>query len=143
MNCVLFGHLSVTVDVQHHPMSHVLPFDIIALIIVIEQRHKSEVSHNLIPSYRSASSKKGFVKLLKGRPKVVNYIPKILYKLSYNNDDHDHLLFQISSQQFLISTPHNHRFASGLFPDDCVSTIQTSSYHRYRPLKKTLSKSLV
>ena len=61
------------------------------------------------PIIHLASSKKGFVKLLiKGRPKVVNYIHKLMNEVSHNNDDRDesddHLLFQTSSQQFLVST---------------------------------------
>ena len=43
----------------------------------------------------------GYVKLLKGRPKVVNYIHKLMYEVY-----------------------------TGLFPDNCVSTLYASSYHR-------------
>ena len=41
-----------------------------------------------------ASSRKGFVKLLKSRPDIVNYIHKVTYKVSRNDDD-DHLLSAI------------------------------------------------
>ena len=44
----------------------------------------------------SSSSKKGFVKLLKSRPDAINYIRKLTYEVSDNNDD-DHLLSPILS----------------------------------------------
>jgi hypothetical protein len=95
-------------------MSPVLPFDIIALIIDIVGENKDTkllkelalVSHSFLhicskhlfatvelhdadPTIRVASSKKGFVKLLKSRPDVVNYIRKLTYKVKYmGNDDH-------------------------------------------------------
>ena len=47
-----------------------------------------------------ASLKKGFVKLLKSRPNVVNYIRKLAYNGKCN--DHDHLLSPILSN-FLLS----------------------------------------
>ena len=120
-------------DVQHSTimMSPVLPFDIISLIIDIVGENRDTnllkeltlVSHSFhqicgkhlfaivelhdaLPEYHVASSKKGFVKLLKNRPDVVKYIRKLTYKVSSNNriqscspgptypsfDNDDHLL---------------------------------------------------
>ena len=86
--------------------SGVLPFDIIALIIDIVGEKKdinllkelalvshsflhicnkhlfaSVELHDAIPICHPASSKKGFVKLLKSRPGVVKYIRKLTYKV--------------------------------------------------------------
>jgi hypothetical protein len=100
-------------------MSTVLNFDIIALIIDIVGENKDTtllkelalVSHSFLQICSKhlfatinlhdatsrphvASSKEGFLKLLKSRPDVVNYIRKLTYKVSYptrpsfNNDDH-------------------------------------------------------
>ena len=101
-------------------MSPVLPFDIFALIIDIAGENEDTnllkelalVSHSfhLICSKHLfatvdlhdknsdyvASSKKGFVKLVKSRPNVVNYIRKLMYKVDHNHDD-DHLLSPILS----------------------------------------------
>ena len=91
-------------------MSSVLPFDIIDLIIDIVGENEDTnllkklalVSHSLlhisskhlfatvelhdaIPKHHVASSKKGFVKLLKSRPDVVRYIRKLKYKIEYNH----------------------------------------------------------
>ena len=98
-------------------MSPVLPLDIIALVIDIVGENKDTnllkelalVSHSVlqicnkhlfatvelhdaVPNYHVASSKKGFVKLLKSRPDVVRYIRKLTYKVtptypSFDNDD--------------------------------------------------------
>ena len=101
-------------------MSSVLPYDIVAQIIdnVGENndinliKDLALVSHSFhqictkhlfatidlyddIPM-RRASSKKGFVKLLKSRPDVVKYIRELTYHVSHNNDD-DHLLSPILS----------------------------------------------
>jgi hypothetical protein len=87
-------------------MPSVLPFDIIEQIIDIvgEKKHTyllkelALVSHSFlqicskhlfatiklhdaVPMYHIASSKKGFVKLLKSRPDVVKYIRKLTYKV--------------------------------------------------------------
>ena len=129
-------------------MPFVLPFDIIALIIDIVGENKdtnllkdlSLVSHSFHQicskhlfatvelhdadwDYHLASSKKGFVKLIKSRPDVVNYIRKLTYKVGYTYEvEHigrspfvfppthsrtarmiySHLSFQISSVQFLV-----------------------------------------
>ena len=45
--------------------------------------------HDPDPIHHLASPKKGFVKLLKGRSKVVNYIHILMYEVSRNNDDSD------------------------------------------------------
>ena len=101
-------------------MSPDLPFDIIALIIDIIGENKetdllkilalvSHSFHQICSKYlfaivdlhnansgrssssRLASSKMGFVKLLKSRPDVVKYIRKLNYHLRIGYDD-DHLL---------------------------------------------------
>ena len=91
-------------------MSPVLPFDIIALIIDNVGENKDTnllkelalVSHSFLqisskhlfatvelhdanPLCHQASSKKGFVKLLKSKPDVVKYIRNLTYKLGINN----------------------------------------------------------
>ena len=93
-------------------MSSVLPFDIIVLIIDIVGENKdinllkelALVSHSFLqtcskhlfatislrdagPRNHFASSKKGFVKLLRSRPDVVKYIRKLTYEVGYNNSD--------------------------------------------------------
>ena len=92
-------------------MSPVLPFDIFALIIDIVGENKDTdllkrlalVSHSFLQicskhlfatielhdAYldQLASSKKGFVKLLRSRPDVVNYIRKLTYKVTYKYDN--------------------------------------------------------
>ena len=100
-------------------MFSVLPFDITALIIDIVGENKdinflkelALVSHSFQQicskhlfatvdlhgrdtnqSPRLASSKKGFLKLVKSRPNVVNYICKLTYKVmpvSFNSDFND------------------------------------------------------
>jgi hypothetical protein len=101
-------------------MSPALLFDVIALIIDIIAENKDTdllkdlalVSHsfhqicskhifatvelrNANPDYDIASSKKGFVKLLKSRPDVVKYIRKLTYRVDYNINNDDHLLSPI------------------------------------------------
>ena len=102
-------------------MSSVLPFDIIALIIDIVGENEDAnllkelalVSHSFLQicskhlfatvelhdavrKQHIASSKKGFVKLLKSRPEAVNYIRKLTYKVSHHrSNDEDHLLSPI------------------------------------------------
>ena len=104
-------------------MSPVLPFDVIALIIdIVGENEDTEllkklalVSHSFHQIcikhlfanvdlhdakpiiHHVASSKKGFVKLVKSRPNVVNYIRKLTYETSRNNPDDDHLLAPILS----------------------------------------------
>ena len=108
-------------------MSPDLPFDIIPLIIDIVGENKDTdllkelalVSHSfhaicikhlfaIVHLYSAtpllASSKKGFVKLLKSRPEIVKYIRKLTYNVEYNEDDDDHPSFYISSQHFLVWT---------------------------------------
>ena len=109
--------LPMKFDLQHSTMSPVLPFDIISLIIDIVGENKDTnllkelalVSHSFlqicskhlfatvelhdaVPDYHVASSKKGFVKLLKSRPDVVKYIRKLTYKVAptYPSFDNDH-----------------------------------------------------
>jgi hypothetical protein len=90
-------------------MSPVFPFDIVALIIDVVGENKDTkllkelalVSHSFlkicnkhlfttialhdaVPNWR-ASSKNGFVKLLKSRPDIVKYIRKLTYNVSQNN----------------------------------------------------------
>jgi hypothetical protein len=110
-NSCLYSRLSYHV-VQHSTMSTVLNFDIIALIIDIVGENKDTnllkelalVSHSFLQicskhlfatvDLHIASSKERFLKLLKSRPDVVNYIRKLTYKVNYptrpsfNNDDH-------------------------------------------------------
>jgi hypothetical protein len=103
-------------------MSPVLPFDIIDLIIDIIGENKDtnllkelalvsysflQMSskhlfavvelHNAAPKRGVASSKKGFVKLLKSRPDVVKYIRKLKYKGDFGINDDDRLLSPILS----------------------------------------------
>ena len=100
-------------------MSPVLPFDIITLIVDIVGENKdtdllkelalvsyfflhicskhifSTVElHDADPDYHVASSKKGFVKLLRSRPDVANYIRKLTYKVKWFNTD-DRLLSSV------------------------------------------------
>ena len=97
---------------RHFAMSSVLHYDIIAQIIDIVGenydinliKELALVSHSFnqicgkhlfatvdlyddIP-IKQASSKKGFVKLLKRRPEVVKYIRKLTYNLEYNDSFH-------------------------------------------------------
>jgi len=62
--------------------------------------------HNADPDNHVASSKKGFVKLLKSRPDVVKYIRKLIYTMGYATTKIicSHPAFQISFEQFLVST---------------------------------------
>ena len=112
-------------------MSSVLPFDIIALIIDIVGENKDTkllkelalVSYSFLqicskhlfaavelhdafnfPMCQVASSKKGFVKLLKSRPDVVKYIRKLTYKVDSIYKD-DYLLSPILPK-FLRTIPH-------------------------------------
>ena len=107
-------------------MSPVLPFDVLVLIIDFVGENKDTnllrelalVSHSFlqicskhlfatvelrdaIPNYL-ASSKRGFIKLLKSRPDVINYIRKLRYMVTCNSDD-DHLLLPLLSK-FLPTT---------------------------------------
>ena len=114
---------------ERSTMSPTLPFDVIELIIDIvgENKHTyllNELAlvshsfhqicikhlfanihlHDAVPNYRLVSSKKGFVKLVKSRPNVVDYIRKLTYKVSGDNyGDDDHLLSPILSN-FLPTT---------------------------------------
>ena len=96
--------VTTSFDVQHSTMSPVLPFDVIALIIDVVGENEDTnllkklalvshsflqicskhlfatvVLHDAVPTHLLASSKKGFVKLLKSRPDVVKYIRKFIY----------------------------------------------------------------
>ena len=118
-------------------MSAVLPFDIIALIIDIVGENKDKnilkelalVSHSFHqicskhlfatvelhdanPRHRAASSKKGFVKLLKSRPDVVSYIRVLTYRMRYDNR------YRLS--QFSPTHPNHPSFDSD---DDLLSPI--------------------
>jgi hypothetical protein len=113
-----------------------LPFEIIALIIDIVGENEDTnllkelalVSHSFlqicskhlfatveihdaipIPKHRIASSKEGFIKLLKSRPNVVKYIRNLVCIVmcaitSTTTIIYSHPSFQISSEQFLVST---------------------------------------
>ena len=106
-------------DVQHSTKSPDLPFDIIALIIdtvgeyndtnLLKELALVSYSflqictkhlfatvdlHDAFPEHHVASSKKGFVKLLKSRPDVVKYIRNLTYKVTprsklYPTSDND------------------------------------------------------
>ena len=114
------------------------PFDIIALIVdIVGENNETDllrklalVSHSLnqicskhlfaVDLYNAtsllASSKKGFVKLLKSRPEVVKYIRKLKYNVIFNGDDDD-LLSPILLNflpTFSRLESHNHRFTLGL-----------------------------
>jgi hypothetical protein len=122
---------TMSFNVQHSTMSPFFPFDIIALIIDIVGENKDAnllkelalVSHSFLQicskhlfstvelhdayQYKHvASSKKGFVKLLKSRPDVGNYIRKLTYRVGYYSptdpsfDNDDHLLSPILSNFF-------------------------------------------
>ena len=125
-----------------------LPFDIIALIIdTVEEKKDTNLLkklalvshcfhqicskhlfatvelHDADSDSSLASSKKGFVKLLRSRPDIVNYISKHTYTMNIKYDNHplshlslishppiqvtrmicSHPSFQISSEQFLVS----------------------------------------
>ena len=101
-------------------MSPVLPFDIYALIIdvvgenkdtrllkklalVSHSFHQICIKHLFANVELHAYSKKGFVTLLKSRPNIVDYILKLTYKVSGNNNGDDHLLSPILSN-FLPTT---------------------------------------
>jgi hypothetical protein len=101
-------------NIQHIQQSTMLPvlhFDIIALIIDIIAENKDKnfykeltlVSnsflhicrkhlfatielHDASPGFHIASSKKGFLKLLKSRPDIVEYIHEPTYKVGNNNN---------------------------------------------------------
>ena len=107
------SHFLMKSDIQYSTMSPVLPFDVIALIIdIVGENNDTDILkelalvahsfhqicikhlfanvdlHDAKPKYHLVSSKKGFVKLVKSRPNVVNYIRKLTYKVSGDNDDH-------------------------------------------------------
>ena len=92
-------------------MSPFLPFDVIALIIDIVGENKDTdllkrlalVSHSFLQicskhlfatvklhddEFHVTSSKKAFIKLLRSRPDVVNYIRKLTYLVEYDNRSH-------------------------------------------------------
>jgi hypothetical protein len=142
-------------------MSPVLPFDIIALIIDIVGENKDTdllkelalVSHSFFQICRKqlfanvelhdtvprchwqiASSKKGFLKLLKSRPDVVNCIRKLTYKVSHNspnNDDHllSPILRTIPRLNCLTITASDLDWNTLNFPDIRVPSPHSSSYH--------------
>ena len=108
-------------------MSPVLPFDIFSLIIDIAGENEDTnflkelalVSHSFhqicikhlfadvelydVDLNYFTSSKKGFLKLVKSRPNVVNYIRRLTYRASGDNNGEDHLLSHILSN-FLPTT---------------------------------------
>ena len=70
-------------------MSPVHPYDIIKELALVSRSFHRICNKHLFATIdlhdegpmRRASSKKGFVKLLKRRPEVVKYIHKLLYKV--------------------------------------------------------------
>ena len=125
--------MSFNLNAQYATMSPVLPFDITALIIdIVGENNDTNLLkelalishsfhqicskhifatvelHDVDRNYHVASSKKGFVKLLRSRPDVVKYIRKLTYHVncnfqslrispthpSFNNDNH-HLLSSV------------------------------------------------
>ena len=115
-------------------MSSVLPFDIINLIIDIVGENEDTnllkelalVSHSFlqscskhlfatvelhdaVPMCHVASSKKGFVKLLKSRPDVVRYIRKLTYQVGYNN--------HFQSRQFSPTYVNDDRLLATILPN--------------------------
>ena len=95
-------------------MSPVLPFDIFALIIdivgenkdtkllkelalVSHSLHKICIKHLFANVDLHTYSKKAFVKLVKSRPNIVNYIRKLTYKVTGKKNGDDHLLSPILS----------------------------------------------
>ena len=107
-------------------MSPILPFDVIALIIDIiggiqdknSLKELSLVSHCYVQICRKhlfatvklhsahsqlklASSKRGFAKLLKSTPDVVNYIRKLTYEVRDKTGSDDHLVSPMILSNFL------------------------------------------
>ena len=155
------GHRHCHAQSEHSTMSPVLPFDVIALIIDIVGENKdidllkelALVSHSLhqicikhlfaninlhdavtVPNYHLASSKKGFLKLVKSRPNIVNYIRKLTYRVSardYRDEDHllSPILPTISHLNYLKISASNWNWDSPDFPDISVSSPYQSSYH--------------
>ena len=102
-------------------MSSVLPFDIITEIIdIVGENNDTNLLkelalvsrsflhicskhlfasielHDAVPRYQIASSKRGFLKLLKSRPSVIKYIRKLTYREEYHNPnllEDDRVLF--------------------------------------------------
>ena len=118
--------IKLKLNIQHSTMSPILPLEIFALIIDIagvnEDRNLlkelslvSHSFHQICSKHLFAtddlhdstfhdsiwayvpSSKKGFVKLVKIRPNVVNYIRKLMYKVGHNSNE-DCLLSPILSK---------------------------------------------
>ena len=117
--CGLYSASTMSSNVQYATMSPFLHFDITALIIDVvgedndtdllkELALVSHSFHEICSKHLFAtvdlhdgngnysSSKKGFVKLVKSRPNVVNYIRKLTYEPSRDNNG-DHLLAPILS----------------------------------------------
>ena len=107
--------LPMKFDFQHSTMTPVLPLEIIGLIIDIVGENEDTnllkelalVSHYFLQicskhlfatvELHDASSKKGFVKLLKSRPDVVKYIRELTYIVGFKINEDDHLLSPILS----------------------------------------------
>ena len=119
-------------NVRHSTTSPILPFDIITLIIDIVGENQDKnllkelalVSHYFLQICSKhlfatvelhASSKKGFVKLVKSRPDVVKYIRNLTYKVNSHNNDDDHLLSPILSN-FLPSISRLKRLTITVLP---------------------------
>ena len=150
-------------------MSPVLPFDIIALIIDIVGENKDKnllqelalVSqfflqicskylfstaelHDAVPKRHIASSKKGFVKLLKSRPDVVKYIRKLTYKMENNNPFHSPQISPTNSSlvndDYLLS-PILPNFLRTIAHLDCLTI--TASKLDWNTLDSSLTSALL
>ena len=129
--------VTFTQVVQHSTMSSIFPFDIIALIIDIVGEYNDTLLlkdltlvshsfhqicskylfatvelHDADPEYHIASSKRGFVKLLKNRPDVVNYIRELTYNVGYAGD-------VVRSQSLIFPSAHHDEdyLLSPILPD--------------------------
>ena len=123
-------------NVQHSTMSPVLPFDIIALIIdnVGEDdtnilKELALVSHSFLEisskylfatielhdadsKHHVASSKKGFVKLLRSKPDVVKYIRNLTY-----NIERDHVQSQLPQFSPHLNIDNDDNLLSPILPN--------------------------
>ena len=127
-------------------MSPVLSFDIIPLIIeaVGENKDTNLLKELALVSYsfhqicikhlfatvelHDASSKKGFVKLLKSRPDVVKYIRKLTYKMGYASDYDDHHLLSPVLPNFLLTISHLNCLSLTHFDWDSLDFSLTSAF---------------
>ena len=137
-------------------MSPVLPFDVLVLIIDIVGENKDTdllkrlalVSHSFLqicskhlfatvelhdanPEFHVASSKKGFVKLLRSRPKVVNYIRKLTYKVGFSYPN-------ISEDDRILSN-----FLPTISRLNCLTITGVAFYRDWNTLDSSLTSALL